>query len=307
MSRIAVVFPGQGAQKIGMGKDFYEHSQCARYIYDKSSELLNLDMKQLCFEQNEQLDITEYTQAALVTTCLAMYEVMKERGLTAEVAAGLSLGEYCALVATGGMRTEDAILTVRERGILMQEAVPQGVGAMAAVMGLEADAIEQVLCNLSGVTIANYNCPGQIVITGACKSVELAATLLKEQGAKRVVLLNVSGPFHSPLLEVAGVKLGEVLEHITLSQLQIPYVANVTGKYVYDSQETKPLLATQVASSVKWQQSVETMIEQGIDTFIEIGPGRTLTSFIKKINREVKTYQVGMWEDVEKVIGECVC
>ena len=304
MSKIAFMFPGQGAQKAGMGKDFYEQSETARKVIDKATELLDIDMKALCFEENDKLDQTEYTQAALVTVCLAMEHVLRERGLKADVTAGLSLGEYCAIVSAGGMTTEDAITTVRKRGILMQNAVPGGKGSMAAVLGMTGEAIEKVVDEIDGVTIANYNCPGQIVITGWKESVEKASEALKEAGAKRVLPLNVSGPFHSPMLTEAGKELGQVLENVELSPLQIPYVTNVTAEYVRDISETKELLAKQVASSVRWQQSVENMIADGVDTFVEIGPGRTLAGFMRKINRDVKVYNVGTWEDVDKVVNE---
>ena len=304
MSKIAFMFPGQGAQKAGMGKDFYEQSETARKVIDKATELLDIDMKALCFEENDKLDQTEYTQAALVTVCLAMEHVLRERGLKADVTAGLSLGEYCAIASAGGMTTEDAITTVRKRGILMQNAVPGGKGSMAAVLGMTGEAIEKVVDEIDGVTIANYNCPGQIVITGWKESVEKASEALKEAGAKRVLLLNVSGPFHSPMLTEAGKELGKVLENVELSPLEIPYVTNVTAEYVRDISETKELLAKQVASSVRWQQSVENMIADGVDTFVEIGPGRTLAGFMRKINRDVKVYNVGTWEDVDKVVSE---
>ena len=304
MSKIAFIFPGQGAQKAGMGKDFYENSKMAAEVIDRASELLGLDMKALCFEENDLLDQTEYTQAALVTVCMAMEKVLRERGLAPDVTAGLSLGEYCAIASAGGMSTENAITTVRKRGILMQNAVPGGQGAMAAVLGLDAGKIEEVLADRSGVMIANYNCPGQIVITGWKEDVELAADALKEAGAKRVLLLNVSGPFHSSLLEQAGEELGKELKQVDFSDLQIPYVTNVTAEYVTDITKTKELLARQVASSVRWQQSMELLIADGVDTFVEIGPGRTLAGFLRKINREVKVYNVGTWEDVDKVVNE---
>ena len=192
MSKIAFIYPGQGAQKAGMGADFYEKSEIAREIFDQASDALNLDMKALCFEENEKLDITEYTQAALVTTCLAMTRVVEKRGLTPDCTAGLSLGEYCAIAVAGGMKDLDAIRLVRKRGILMQNTVPAGVGAMCAVMAMDAEEIERVIEDIDGVTIANYNCPGQIVITGKKEAVEEAAERLKEAGAKRECQRSVS-------------------------------------------------------------------------------------------------------------------
>ena len=303
MSRVAFLYPGQGAQKAGMGKDFYENSPLARDIYDKASETLGLDMKALCFEENDKLDLTEYTQAALVATCLAMTGVVKEAGIEPDITAGLSLGEYAAISAAGSMEELDAIRLVRKRGILMQNTVPAGEGAMCAVMAMEADRIEQVIADIKGVGIANYNCPGQIVITGETKAVEEAADALKEAGAKRTVMLNVSGPFYSPMLIPAGKQLEKELEKITLTPLLVPYVTNVTAEEVRDISETKALLAKQVSSPVRWMQSMEYMIERGVDTFVEIGPGRTLAGFMKKINRDVKVYNIGAWEDVEKTVS----
>ena len=304
MSKIAFIYPGQGAQKAGMGKDFYENSESAKAVFDKASELLDLDMKELCFEENDRLDLTEYTQAALVTTCLAMTKVIEEKGIHPDVTAGLSLGEYCAIAVAGGMSEEDAIRTVRKRGILMQNTVPAGEGSMAAVLGMEASDIENVIEPIDQVTIANYNCPGQIVITGAAKAVEEAAEKLKEAGAKKVIPLNVSGPFHSPLLKKAGDELLKELEQVETHPLMIPYVTNVTAEYVKDNKEIKALLGRQVASSVRWEQSIRKMIEEGTDIFVEIGPGKTLAGFMRKIDRNVKMYNIGAWEDVEKVAAE---
>lgn len=301
MSKIAFIYPGQGAQKAGMGQDFYENSPLARKIYDEAGKTLDLDMKDLCFAENDKLDLTEYTQAALVTTCLAMTEVVKEQGISPDITAGLSLGEYAAIAAAGGMDTLDAIRLVRKRGILMQNTVPAGVGAMCAVMALDAQKIEEVLEGLEDVSIANYNCPGQIVITGKTECVEAAAKKLKEAGAKRTIMLNVSGPFHSPLLKRAGEELAQELKTVKLYPLQVPYVTNVTAEKVEDISRTKELLAEQVSSSVRWMQSMEAIIADGADTFIEIGPGRTLAGFLKKISRDVTVCNISAWEDVEKV------
>ena len=301
MSKIAFIFPGQGAQACGMGQDFYEQTETGKRIFDKATELMGFSMPQLCFEENDRLDITEYTQAAMVTASIAMMRVLEENGIKPDVAAGLSLGEYCALASAGVMSDEDAIRTVRQRGILMQEAVPVGEGAMAAILALDAAAIEEVTGAMEGVWIANYNCPGQIVISGEKAAVEEACEKLKAAGAKRAVMLNVSGPFHSGMLADAGEKLGEVLSQVELHEPQIPYVANVTAQYVKSAAEVKELLTRQVSSSVRWQQSVEAMIADGVDTFIEIGPGKTLAGFMRKISRDVKTLNVENLEDIGKV------
>lgn len=299
MGKIAYIFPGQGAQKAGMGKDFYENCALSREIYEKSSQLLGFSMEELCFEENDRLDITEYTQAALVTTSVAMLAQIEEMGYTPDVTAGLSLGEYCALVSCKAMTFEDAVKVVRQRGILMQEAVPLGQGAMAAVLGMTAEQIDQVVDPIDGVEVANYNCPGQIVISGKTDAVQAACQALKEAGAKRTVPLKVSGPFHSSMLAGAGKKLGEVLEPVVLTEHSIPYVTNVTASCVEGTEEIKDLLVRQVSSSVRWQQSVENMIAAGVDRFVEIGPGKTLASFVKKISREVSVYNVNTWESLE--------
>lgn len=301
MSRIAFIFPGQGAQVCGMGQDFYEQTETGKKIFDKASGLLGFSMPELCFEKNDRLDITEYTQAAMVTAGIAMMRVLEEKGIKPDVAAGLSLGEYCALAAAGVMSDEDAICTVRQRGILMQEAVPVGEGAMAAILVLDAAAIEAVTGAMEGVWIANYNCPGQIVISGKKAAVEEACEKLKAAGAKRALLLNVSGPFHSGMLTVAGEKLAQVLADVEIHTPRIPYVANVNAQFVTTAEPVKDLLTRQVSSSVRWQQSVEAMINDGVDTFIEIGPGRTLAGFMKKISKEVKTMNVEKLVDIEKV------
>ena len=300
MSKIAFIFPGQGAQACGMGKDFYEQTETGKRIFDKATQLMGFSMPQLCFEENDRLDITEYTQAAMVTASIAMMRVLEENGIKPDVAAGLSLGEYCALAAAGVMSDEDAIWTVRQRGILMQEAVHVGEGAMAAILALDAAAIEEVTGAMEGVWIANYNCPGQIVISGEKAAVEEACEKLKAAGAKRAVMLNVSGPFHSGMLTAAGEKLGQVLSRVELHEPRIPYVANVTAQYVKSAAEVKELLTRQVSSSVRWQQSVEAMIGDGVDTFIEIGPGKTLAGFMRKISRDVKTLNVEKLEDIGK-------
>ena len=307
MNKIAFLFPGQGAQKPGMGLDFYEKFSSARQVFDQASQWLSLDMKSLCFEKNDRLDLTEYTQAALVTTCLAMEKVVEERGLHPDVTAGLSLGEYCAIEAAGGISLKDAAVTVRKRGILMEQAVPAGKGSMAAVLGLTGPEIEKVTEKINGVEIANYNCPGQIVITGQKDAVDRASEALKNAGARRCIPLKVSGPFHSALLKKAQEELSKALDDVEVHTPQIPYICNVSASLVTDCDGIKELLSKQVVSSVRWQQSVECMIKEGVDTFFEIGPGRTLAGFIKKIDPNVVVYSIQTVEDLEKIAEELVC
>lgn len=301
MGKIAFMFPGQGAQYIGMGKDFYDAIPVCREMFELAGKASGLDVAGLCFAENEKINITEYTQIAMLAAEVAILKAVEERGVKPDVTAGLSLGEYGALAASGVMSPEDVFKVVRQRGIYMQEAVPTG-GAMTAVLGLDASVIEKVCEETEGiVSIANYNCPGQIVITGEEGAVAAAAQSLTEAGAKRCVPLKVSGPFHSPMLAGAGEKLGKVLEEITVNEIQIPYIANVTADYVTDKGQVKELLTKQVSSSVRWEQTIRRMIEDGVDTFIEIGPGKTLSGFMRKISREVRTVSIEKLEDLEKL------
>jgi len=298
MGKTAFIYPGQGAQKCFMGQDFYNtYEECAN-VYRLADEILDISVTKLCFTENEKINRTEFTQAALVTTCLAITQKILSMGIKPDVTAGLSLGEYAAIATAGGFSIEDAIKTVRARGIYMEEAVPNGVGAMAAVLGMDAEAIDTVVSSMEDVYVANYNCPGQIVITGTKEAVDAASARLLEAGAKRCLPLNVSGPFHSPFLEEAGRKLADFMSDTELKELQIPYVTNVTAEYVTDVACIKPLLQKQISSSVRWQQSVENMIADGVDTFVEIGPGKTLAGFIKKINRDVNVINVSQVSDI---------
>lgn len=302
MSKVAFVFPGQGAQYVGMGKDFYEQIPVSRKVYTIASEVTGLNLPGLCFKENEQIDITEYTQIAMLATEAAMLAALQEKGVKADVAAGLSLGEYGAILTAGAMSLEDVFRVVRQRGILMQKAVPTG-GAMCAVLGMDGEKIAKICEEMEGiVSVANYNCPGQIVITGEEGAVAAAAEKLKEAGARRCIPLKVSGPFHSEMLKGAGEKLAGVLVDVELKEFSMPYVTNVTADYVTDISEIKELLGRQVYSSVRWQQSVERMIADGVDTFIEIGPGRTLTGFLKKINKNVTGLHIEKVEELEEVV-----
>lgn len=304
MGKTAFIFPGQGAQYPGMGKDFYNSFEESRWIYDLAGTAAGLDVKELCFEENDRLNITEYTQIAMLATEVAILKAVMAKGLKADVCAGLSLGEYGALAAAEVMAPVDLFKIIRKRGIFMQEAYPVG-GAMTAVLGMEADKIEEICEQTEGiVSIANYNCPGQIVITGEKDAVDRASEKLKNEGAKRCIPLNVSGPFHSKLLENAGEKLGNELRGINIKNPVIPYICNVDAAYVTDSSRIKELLAKQVSSPVRWQQSVELMIKDGVDTFIEIGPGKTLSGFIRKTDKSVRTFNIDTTEDLKKVMEE---
>lgn len=301
----AIIFPGQGAQKIGMSKDFYEGFKAAKEVFDCASEASGLNLAKLIFEEEEKINLTEYTQVSLVTAELAIIEVLKKEGILKEgfcdVTAGLSLGEYSSLVLAEAMTLADAAALVRKRGIYMQEAVPEGKGAMAAVLGMSANEIEEVLSGIDGAWIANYNSADQTVITGLKENVERAATALKEAGAKRVIPLAVSGPFHSPLMEVAGAKLAADLADVKILRLNIPYVANVTGDYIYKADEIKGLLTRQISGSVRFVESVQNMTAKGVDTFIEVGPGKTLSKLVNKIAPEATTINISTVEDLSKL------
>ncbi len=297
MSKIAFIFPGQGAQYTGMGRDFYENFNRAKEVFAIAGKVSGMSMEELIFKEDKRLDITKYTQVAMLTVELAILKVLEEKGITSFVNAGLSLGEYAALVASGGLSVHDALELVVKRGALMQEAVPTG-GAMIAVMGLDGSIVEGVCEKTEGiVSVANYNCPGQIVISGEEKAVKDAAAELKEAGAKRCIPLNVSGPFHSKMLEGAG-----ELAKVEIGELTAPYISNVTAEYVIDKEEVRELLKRQVSSSVKWQQTIELMASEGVDTFIEIGPKKTLSAFLKKIAPQLKSYHVETVKDMEELL-----
>ncbi len=303
MGKTVYMFPGQGAQYTGMGKEFYEQSQICKAVFDQASSVTGLDIPALCFEENEQLNITEYTQIVMLTVEAAIYKEMEQKKLRPDYAAGLSLGEYGALIVSGALDTADAFRIIRKRGIYMQEAVPTG-GAMAAVLGLDADAVETACAQTEGtVSVANYNCPGQIVITGGQAAVEKAGERCKAAGAKRIMPLKVSGPFHSKMLEPAGEKLAAEFDHVHIRSVAIPYVTNVTADFVTDETQIKDLLVRQISSSVRWQQSVERLIAEGADEFVEIGPGHTLSAFIKKIDRTVRVFHIEKPEDLENYVN----
>ena len=302
MGQTAVIFPGQGAQYVGMAKDFYDNFEDSKKVFDEADDVLDIELKKICFEENDDINKTEYTQPAMVAAEVAIYEHLKNAGLKADVFAGLSLGEYSALVAAGAMTLADGIKTVRRRGILMQNEVPLGMGGMAAVIAMDADKIAEICENTPGkVQIANYNCPGQIVISGEAEAVKAASAALAEAGAKRVIPLNVSGPFHSQMLVPAGEKLYDFLQGVDVAEGFAPYYCNADAEEITDAAKVKELLKRQVYSSVRWQQTIENMIADGVDTFIEVGPGKTLTGFMKKINREVKSINIATVDDLAKL------
>lgn len=308
MSKIAFVFPGQGAQYVGMGKDFYEAYPSFRERMSQASSRLGFSMEALCFEEEEKLNLTEYTQCAMVSVCGGITDLLREAGIKPDVCAGLSLGEYAALYACGVFTFEDAVAAVRERGILMQNTVPAGVGSMAAIVGMSAEQVRQVCQETEGrVSIANDNCPGQLVITGEMAAVHEAMEKARAAGARRAVELKVSGPFHSELLIPAAEPLRQMLSEISLSDPCVPYVANVTASYVTDQKDVVDLLARQIYSPVRFRESVLAMYEAGVETFIEIGPGHTLSSMIRKTVKGVRTVSVEHVADLLQLKEEMGC
>ncbi|MDD4493045.1 MAG: ACP S-malonyltransferase [Eubacteriales bacterium] len=308
MSKTAFIFSGQGAQYIGMGKQISEAYSSADAIFNKANEALGFDLKSLVFGgEEEALKITENTQPAILATSIACMQPLLENGISPEYTAGLSLGEYSAHVASGTVSFETAVSLVRKRGKFMQEAVPIGVGATAAIIGLDTQAVKESCeqaTELGLVVPTNYNCPGQLVIAGEAKAVEKAMEICKEKGAKRAILLPVSAPFHCPLLKPAGDKLKAELKNVHLEDIKIPVVSNVTAAPVKDKNEVKTLLVRQVSSPVLWEDSIRFMISEGIDTFVEIGPGKVLSGFLKRINPDVRAFNVEDTVSLEKTLSE---
>ncbi len=300
--KIAFCYPGQGVQQIGMGQSFVETSPDAAAMLVKASEAADIDMAKLLFEENDDINITEFTQPALVTTCCIITDALLKAGVKPEVTAGLSLGEYCSLYAAGALGFEDAVRLTRIRGRLMSSEVPAGEGSMAAVIGLDKETVEGITSKIDGVWCANFNCPGQIVITGKKEAVAEAMPKCTEAGALKVVELNVSGPFHSPLLKGAGEKLGKELESVELNDLKIPYIANVNASVVTDKAQIKGLLESQVSSPVMWEQTLYELEKMGVDTIVEVGPGRTIAGFVRKTVPSIKVIGVSTPEDISKLL-----
>jgi len=306
MGRIAFVFPGQGAQYVGMGQEVAENFPAAREIFATADQKLGYSLSGLCFNgPEEKLRLTIHTQPALLTTSIACYQLIKEHGIKPDYVAGHSLGEYSALVVAGSLGFTDAVWLVEQRGKFMQEAVPPGEGTMAAILGLDIPKVEELCDNCSDlgvVELANFNCPGQIVIAGDTPAVEKAVSLAKEFGAKRVMLLSVSGPFHSSLLQPASEKLAKALDNVNISDPVIPVVANTNAKIINTADEVKAALINQVSSSVKWEQSIRKLLDKDVTTFIEIGSGKVLSGLIKKIDRSVKIFNIQDMSSLDNIL-----
>lgn len=307
MGKIAFVFPGQGSQTVGMGKDFYESDQTVQSIFEEADSTLGFSLTDLILNgPQEELTLTANTQPALLTVSFALYQAVVKAGITPDYTAGHSLGEYSALTASGAMTFKEAVHTVRKRGEYMEEAVPNGIGTMSAVLGMDQAKLEELTADITRegnpVQLANINCPGQIVISGTTEGVQLASVKAKENGAKRAIPLNVSGPFHSILMEPAAAKLAETLSSIKIKQAITPVISNVTAQPVTQPEEIKDKLIEQLISPVRWEESVRTLLELGVDTFIEIGPGKVLSGLIKKIDRSVSIYSVNDKASLENTV-----
>jgi len=303
MPKIAFLFPGQGAQTIGMGKDIYENNESARTFFDQANATLDFNLKELVFNGPiEKLSQTEYTQPALVAIEIMLLMALAEAGIKPDIVAGLSLGEYTALVAANAIAPLEAVNLVNKRGQIMSNALPEGTTAMAAILGIENDILSTLCKEVTGneiVEIANYNCPGQLVIGGHITAVEKVAKLALEQGARKVIPLKVSGAFHTSLLQDAGEKLRTELEKIEFKSLTIPVIFNKTA--TYQNEPIIDLLTAQVYSAVRFQETIALMIKEGVDTFIEVGPGKSLSGFVKKVDRKLNIYQVETMADIEKL------
>ena len=304
MSKLAFVFPGQGAQKVGMGKDFYDNYDVAKKMFKEADEALGYSIMKMCFEgPEEDLKMTANTQPAILTISCIANEILKENGIQPEITGGHSLGEYSALVAAGVLNFQDAVALVHKRGSYMQEAVPVGEGGMAAIIGVDRDKIVEVCQQVSAespVQAVNFNCPGQIVIAGATKGVELAVEELKAAGAKKAVILPVSAPFHSTLMKPAAEKLAVELDKVTISDAKIPVVANVSAEILTKAEDIKASLVAQAASPVLWEDCVARMKEFGADVLLEAGPGKTLCGFNRRIDKTITSLNVEDVASLEK-------
>ena len=302
--KIGFLFPGQGAQTVGMGKDLYDNFEGYRNVYNKVKEITGIDVADITFNKEEELNQTKNTQICILTMSLAILELLKKENIESEISSGLSLGEYSALINSGAISFEDGVKIIKKRGELMQEFCPEGDWSMVAILGLDEEKVNEICKNIKSgfIAPANYNCPGQIVISGEKKAIEKAIEKAKEAGAKKAVELKTSGPFHTEMLKEAAEKLREELENIDIHQFKTTVIKNIDGKEYSNEDNIKDILSKHITNPVRFEQGIKTMLDKGVDTFIEVGPGKSLSGFVKRSSRDVKILNINDITSFENTI-----